>query len=125
MLQFQGPCNGSPVLMSSYRTELAGILAVLNFLNALCDYSKQQVLAQLPLYCNNAAVVLTANLPTHPGLKAHLCADYDIAAKVRNKRKGIPNLNASWVKAHQDNKSPIDDLPLDAVLNCTADKDLE
>eukprot|EP00957_Ditylum_brightwellii_P163719 12464371-Ditylum_brightwellii.AAC.1 len=82
MLRFQGQFDGLPVLMSSYRTKLAGILAALYFLNALCDYSKQQVLVQLPLYCDNAAAVLTANLPTLPGLKAHLCADYDIAAKV-------------------------------------------
>eukprot|EP00957_Ditylum_brightwellii_P123954 9449058-Ditylum_brightwellii.AAC.1 len=114
MLRFQGPCNGLPVLMSSYRTELAGILAVLYFLNTLCDYSKQQALAQLPLYCNNVAAVLTANSPTYPGLTAHLCADYDIAAEVRNKKKSVPNLNVSWVKDHQDNDTPIDDLPLDA-----------
>jgi hypothetical protein len=40
-------------------------------------------------------------------------------------KKGVPNLNVSWVKAHQDNKTPIDDLPLDAVLNCKVDKDAE
>eukprot|EP00957_Ditylum_brightwellii_P076635 5825488-Ditylum_brightwellii.AAC.1 len=59
-----------------------------------------RVLAQLSLYCDNAAAVLTANLPTRPGLKAHLCAYYDIAAKVRNNKTDIPNLNVSWVKAH-------------------------
>eukprot|EP00957_Ditylum_brightwellii_P050576 3835152-Ditylum_brightwellii.AAC.1 len=33
-----------------------------------------------------AAVVLTANSSTCSGLKAHLCADYDIAAEVRQKK---------------------------------------
>eukprot|EP00957_Ditylum_brightwellii_P094943 7230105-Ditylum_brightwellii.AAC.1 len=66
--------------MSSYRTELAGILAALYFLNTLCNYLKQQ---------------------------------------------GVPNLNVSWVKAHQDNKTLIGNLPLDAVLNCKANKDAE
>eukprot|EP00957_Ditylum_brightwellii_P198310 15111943-Ditylum_brightwellii.AAC.1 len=41
-----------------------------------------KVLVQFPLYCDNAAAVLTANSPTRPSLKAHLCADYNIAAKV-------------------------------------------
>eukprot|EP00957_Ditylum_brightwellii_P006312 478922-Ditylum_brightwellii.AAC.1 len=77
MLRFQGPCNRSPALMSSYRTKLT-------------------------------AAVLTANLPTCPGLKANLCADYDITTK-----------------AHQDNETQIADLTLDVVLNCTADKDAE
>eukprot|EP00957_Ditylum_brightwellii_P056085 4251143-Ditylum_brightwellii.AAC.1 len=78
MLRFQGPCNGSPVL------------------------------AQLPLYCDNAAAVLTANLPTHPSLKAHSCADYNIVAE-----------------AHQDKETPIANLTLDAMLNCTVDKGAE
>eukprot|EP00957_Ditylum_brightwellii_P184514 14054027-Ditylum_brightwellii.AAC.1 len=38
---------------------------------------------------------------------------------------GISNLNVSWVKAHQDNTTPIADLTLDAMLNCTANKDTE
>eukprot|EP00957_Ditylum_brightwellii_P161625 12305961-Ditylum_brightwellii.AAC.1 len=124
MLRFQGPCDSSPVLMPSYRTKLAGILVTLYFLNALCNYSQQQVLVQLPLYCDNAAAVLTANLPTRSGLKAHLCADYNIAAKVR-KKASVPNLNFSWVKAHQDKETPIANLTLAAMLNCTADKDAE
>eukprot|EP00957_Ditylum_brightwellii_P191988 14615683-Ditylum_brightwellii.AAC.1 len=84
-----------------------------------------RVLAQLPLYCNNATAVLTAHSPTCPGLKAHLCADYDIAAEVRNNKKGVPNLNGSWVKAHQDNETPIADLTFDTVLNCADNKDAE
>eukprot|EP00957_Ditylum_brightwellii_P004663 354489-Ditylum_brightwellii.AAC.1 len=110
--------------MSSYKTKLAGILVALNFLNELCDYSQQQILVQLPLYCDNAAAVLTANSPTCPGLKAHLCADYDIAAEVQ-KKTSDPNLNVSWVKAHQDKETPIANLTLDVMLNCTANKDAE
>eukprot|EP00957_Ditylum_brightwellii_P023976 1807883-Ditylum_brightwellii.AAC.1 len=29
----------------------------------------------------------------------------------------------SWVKAYQDNNTSLNDLPLDAQLNCTADHD--
>eukprot|EP00957_Ditylum_brightwellii_P051238 3884876-Ditylum_brightwellii.AAC.1 len=111
--------------MSSYRTELAGILAALYCLNALCDYTKKQVLAQLPLYCDNAAAVLTAKSSTSPDLKAHVCADYDISAEVRTERTNITNLSVSWVKAHQDKKKPFVELTLDVKLNCTADKDAE
>eukprot|EP00957_Ditylum_brightwellii_P163720 12464371-Ditylum_brightwellii.AAC.2 len=38
---------------------------------------------------------------------------------------GVPNLNASWVNAHQDKETLIANLTLDAMLNCTADKDVE
>eukprot|EP00957_Ditylum_brightwellii_P132213 10081474-Ditylum_brightwellii.AAC.1 len=38
---------------------------------------------------------------------------------------GVPNLNVSWVKAHQAKETPITNLTLDAMLNCTAHKDAE
>eukprot|EP00957_Ditylum_brightwellii_P131300 10013935-Ditylum_brightwellii.AAC.1 len=60
---------------------------------------------------------------TPMGLKAHLCANYNIIAEIRSgKGKGTPLL-PSWVKAHQDDHKPVADLALDAQLNCMADKD--
>eukprot|EP00957_Ditylum_brightwellii_P010104 763619-Ditylum_brightwellii.AAC.1 len=77
MLQFQGPCNGLPLLMKSYRFELSSILATLYFINALQDFTKDSVLAQLPLYCDNFVAVLSLKATTAPGVKSHLCPDYD------------------------------------------------
>eukprot|EP00957_Ditylum_brightwellii_P173406 13203344-Ditylum_brightwellii.AAC.1 len=45
-LCFQGPCDGAPALTSSFRAELAGILASLYFLNAITDFSGRKFTAQ-------------------------------------------------------------------------------
>eukprot|EP00957_Ditylum_brightwellii_P096548 7352831-Ditylum_brightwellii.AAC.2 len=50
VLKFQGPYHGSPLVMTSFCTELSGILATLYFINALQDYRNKNFSAQLPLY---------------------------------------------------------------------------
>eukprot|EP00957_Ditylum_brightwellii_P197581 15052586-Ditylum_brightwellii.AAC.2 len=85
---------------------------------------ERRVLAQLSLYCDNAAAVLTANSPTRPGLKPIYALITTLQQKLKNTTV-VPNLNVSWVKAHQDKGMPIADLTLDAMLNYTADKDAE
>jgi hypothetical protein len=126
ILRFQGPCDGAPALMSSFRAELAGILASLYFLNALTTFTGRQFTEQVPIYCDNIAAVKTAKVAATPtGLKAHLSADYDIITEIRSEiGTGIP-LNPTWVKAHQDDHEPVADLTLDAQLNCLADKDAD
>eukprot|EP00957_Ditylum_brightwellii_P181528 13827728-Ditylum_brightwellii.AAC.2 len=69
--------------MSSFRAELVGILASLYFLNAITDFSGRQFTVQVPIYCNNiSAVKITEAAVTPTGLKAHLCADYDIITEI-------------------------------------------
>eukprot|EP00957_Ditylum_brightwellii_P113565 8658882-Ditylum_brightwellii.AAC.1 len=77
VLKFQGPCDGSPLLMTSFYIELSGILATLYFINALQDYTNKNFSAQLPLYCNNMAAVLITKKSTPPGITSHLCPDFD------------------------------------------------
>eukprot|EP00957_Ditylum_brightwellii_P010586 801736-Ditylum_brightwellii.AAC.1 len=107
MLHFQGPCNGSPLLMTPYRSELSGILVTLYFINTLQDFTKESVLAQLPLYCDNFAAVLPLKTTTAPGVKSHLCPDYDVVSKVWSELKQVPNMIVSWVRAHQDDTKPM------------------
>eukprot|EP00957_Ditylum_brightwellii_P211329 15366049-Ditylum_brightwellii.AAC.2 len=125
MLQFQGPYNGLSLLMISYRSERSSIFVTLYFINTLQDFTKESVLAHLPLYCNNFAAVLSSKATTAPGVKYHLCPDYDVVSKVWSQIKWVPYMNVSWVKAHQDDAKPMCELSLDAQLNYTANRDAE
>eukprot|EP00957_Ditylum_brightwellii_P040686 3079854-Ditylum_brightwellii.AAC.1 len=125
MLQFQGPCNGLPLLMTSYRSELSGILTTLYFIDALQDFIKESVLAQLSLYCDNFAAVFSLKATTAPGVKSHLCPDYDVVSKVWSQIKRVPYMSVTWVTAHQDDAKFMCEMILDTQLNCTADRDAE
>eukprot|EP00957_Ditylum_brightwellii_P107596 8208941-Ditylum_brightwellii.AAC.1 len=83
--------------MSSFQAELVGILASLYFLNAVTDFSGRQFTAQVLIYCDNISAVKIAEAAVNPtGLKAHLCADYDIITEIQSEKgKGIP-LNPTW-----------------------------
>ena len=48
VLRFRGPCDGPEQLMTSYRTELAGILATMYLINALQDFHKEDILPNFP-----------------------------------------------------------------------------
>eukprot|EP00957_Ditylum_brightwellii_P099984 7619702-Ditylum_brightwellii.AAC.1 len=89
------------------------------------DFTKELVLAHLPLYCDNFVAVLSSKTTTAPGVKSHLCPDYDVVSKVQSEIKWVPNMNVSWVKAHQDDTKPMCELTLDAQLNCTTNMDAE
>eukprot|EP00957_Ditylum_brightwellii_P082015 6236516-Ditylum_brightwellii.AAC.1 len=66
--------------------------------------------------------VLTTKKSMPPGITSHLCPDFDVITKLQSELQHTPNLIISWVKAHQDKKKPFHNLPLDAQLNCIADK---
>eukprot|EP00957_Ditylum_brightwellii_P186441 14194927-Ditylum_brightwellii.AAC.1 len=82
ILKFQGPCDTSPLLMTSFCTELSGILATLYFIKALQDYTKENFLAQLSLYCDNMAAVIITKKSIPPRITSHLCPDYDVIAEL-------------------------------------------
>eukprot|EP00957_Ditylum_brightwellii_P061917 4698849-Ditylum_brightwellii.AAC.1 len=54
-LRFQGPCDEARSMISSYRTELAGILSVLYLLHTLSGYLGTNITTRQLLHCNNAA----------------------------------------------------------------------
>eukprot|EP00957_Ditylum_brightwellii_P091651 6978774-Ditylum_brightwellii.AAC.1 len=103
--------------MTSHCTELAGFLAALYLLRALSSYSQMQINTKQTILCNNAGAVSRANTTFGPGIKHYITADYNIAKEIDTVKKSDLNMQASWVKAHQDNKTAIDQLLLDAQLN--------
>eukprot|EP00957_Ditylum_brightwellii_P071772 5455469-Ditylum_brightwellii.AAC.1 len=56
-LQFQGPCNGLSILMTSYRAELTGILSTLYLLCALSTFSRTDSTTAPTLFCDNSVAV--------------------------------------------------------------------
>eukprot|EP00957_Ditylum_brightwellii_P150455 11456364-Ditylum_brightwellii.AAC.1 len=65
-------------MISSYRTELTGILSALYLLHVLSDYLGTNITRRQLLHCNNAAAVSRANKTFDPGVTACLTADYDL-----------------------------------------------
>eukprot|EP00957_Ditylum_brightwellii_P190055 14468528-Ditylum_brightwellii.AAC.1 len=113
-LRFQGSCNGTKSLMISYCTELAGILAAFYLLRTLSSYSQMQIKTKQTILCDNAAAVSRTNTHFGPGIKQYTTTDYDIRKELDEVKRSGLDMQASWVKAHQDKKTAVDCLPLDA-----------
>eukprot|EP00957_Ditylum_brightwellii_P005726 436592-Ditylum_brightwellii.AAC.1 len=64
--------------MTSYRTELTGILSVLYLLQALIKFTGSTPSGAPPLFCDNISAVKRINAPTQPGVKAHVSPDFDL-----------------------------------------------
>jgi hypothetical protein len=50
-----------------------------------------------------------------------LCPDWDILIEIQSALEHLPGLSLKYVKGHQDNKLPYEQLPLLARLNVDAD----
>eukprot|EP00957_Ditylum_brightwellii_P158307 12050416-Ditylum_brightwellii.AAC.1 len=68
--------------MTSYRTELSGILSALYLIRLFIEFSDTALTSAPPLYCNNSAAVLHTNTPISPGIHEHLAADYDLYKEI-------------------------------------------
>eukprot|EP00957_Ditylum_brightwellii_P175197 13338311-Ditylum_brightwellii.AAC.1 len=98
-----------------------GILAVYYLLHSFISFSDKPTELSVPLYCNNISAVRSSNRNQLCGVTAHLVADYDILSEIRAYCSCGIDIKAEWVKAHQDDASLLDDLPLSAQLNCMVD----
>eukprot|EP00957_Ditylum_brightwellii_P108563 8280484-Ditylum_brightwellii.AAC.1 len=55
---------------------------------------------------------------------ACLTADYDLVKEIKVVKSRGLDLHMEWVKAHQDESTPVELLPLEAQLNVKADADV-
>eukprot|EP00957_Ditylum_brightwellii_P018606 1397937-Ditylum_brightwellii.AAC.1 len=76
-----------------------------------------QITTKQTILCNNAAAVSKANTTFGPGMKHYTTADYEIVKEIDTVKKPGLDMQASWVKAHEDDNTAIDQLPLEAQLN--------
>jgi hypothetical protein len=128
-----GPARGPRP--SSYRSEAYGVLSILRFLVRIAEFTgkvdpwhgvlatdSQSVLKTLgggdkkclaldePVHIDGTKVVLDV-----------LCPDWDILIEIQSALEHLPGLSLKYVKGHQDDKLPYEQLPLLARLNVDAD----
>eukprot|EP00957_Ditylum_brightwellii_P204948 15341511-Ditylum_brightwellii.AAC.1 len=82
--------------MTSYCTELAGILAALHLLRALSSYSQMQINTKQTILCDNAAAVSRTNRIFGPGIKHYTTTEYNIAKEIDTVKKSGLDLQAIW-----------------------------
>ena len=110
-LRLQGPCDCSTQCISSYRAEIMGILAAHYLLHSFQSLRNIPTKLSAPLYCDNISAVRSSNRNQLCGVTVHLVADYDILSEIRTYRSCGIDIKAEWVKAHQDDNSPLEDPP--------------
>eukprot|EP00957_Ditylum_brightwellii_P193991 14774421-Ditylum_brightwellii.AAC.1 len=113
-LHLQGPCDCHLSLISSYWMELRGILSALCLLKALSSYTSQVIAKKQGLYCNNISVINRTNTPLAPGIKTHTAPDHNVIQAIMKEKDSLSEFKVLWVKAHQDDMQPIEQLTLDS-----------
>jgi hypothetical protein len=117
-LQGAGPDDGHPDHMTSYRSELGGLLAVLYIIYRVCSAYDIQA-GKVNYYCDNKGVIQNVFHPScQPSITSFLATDSDLVYTARSLLDIIPiTIIGTWVKGHQkDDKDP------KHVLNNTAGK---
>jgi hypothetical protein len=96
-----GPDDGHPTLMSSYRTELGGLTAVLYLLSVVVKATSSAA-GSATIFCDNK-VALENIFDEFPkrGIYPLLQADYDLLGVARALLKDLPiTVHPEWVKGH-------------------------
>lgn len=100
LAQGSGPADGHPTLMSSYRAELGGLIAILYTIYRICQFH-QVSSGKFNYYCDNKGVLTNvfSNKPTT--ITQFLHADYDLVYVAKQLVTLIPaTIVANWVKGH-------------------------
>ncbi len=97
-----GPADGHPNLMSSYRVELGGLVAILYTVFRICQH--YQVLSgKVKYHCDNKGVINNVFSPRAPTLSQFLKMDYDLVHTAKKLLQVLPvTIIAEWVKGHYD-----------------------
>ena len=123
-----GPSRGA--VMDSYRAECSGLLSILRFLIRLAESSdmfedwsgvigtnSQSMLDRL--FCK-PVLAHTTQPPTLTALDS-LFPEWDLLVEIQSSLRILFGVSVVYVQAHQDDKRPVDQLPLMAQLNVEAD----
>jgi hypothetical protein len=118
LLQGAGPVDGHPTLMSSYRSELGGLLALLYLIHRIC-LSHQVTSGKVMIFCDNKGALANTFRPKTPSLTQFLTTDYDLLEEAHKLIAIIPiTIVTEWVKGHYTG----DKKEQKHVLNDTADR---
>jgi len=95
-----GPVDGHPALVTSYRAELSGIVAVLYTVYHICQYYHVTTRAVM-LFCDNKGALRNAFKPIKPGITPYFNMDHDLVEVAQSLIKLLPIvIAAQWVKGH-------------------------
>jgi hypothetical protein len=90
--------DGHPALLSSYRSELGGILAALYIIHRICEYYLLSQGAAI-LYCDNKGAVHKAFTTNPKGITPYLTTDYDLLGIIHSLVSILPiTVIGYWVK---------------------------
>eukprot|EP00957_Ditylum_brightwellii_P206140 15347006-Ditylum_brightwellii.AAC.1 len=106
-IQFQGPVDGHPSCLQSYRAELTGILTIYHMLKCLKCYSKENFGIEITAHVDNITAVNANNQhQTYPGISSHTTSNIDLLLEIRALKSTQLKVKTEWVEAHQDTKYP-------------------
>eukprot|EP00957_Ditylum_brightwellii_P137627 10492208-Ditylum_brightwellii.AAC.1 len=63
-----------------------------------------QINRKQTILCDNTAAVSRVNMPIGPGTKHYTTANDDIMKEIEEVKRSHQDMQASWVKAHQDKR---------------------
>ena len=112
---------GSRSIQSSYRSEMVGLLGVLNFLKEFCD-QRNITSGRCNIFCDGLSALQVVKEATTESVKT-THSSCDIISACAKLKEVLPiQLTFQHVKAHQDENTPITSLPVPAQLNVLMDK---
>ena len=121
-----GPVFGHAI--SSYRAEGYGMLSFLRFLFHMVRLHGHSEAPIIPphLVCDNKSLIETVSkVMTYPHIYPNttMDAEWDCIAQIVTTMKTFDDRTPTidHVKGHQDDRTPYEELPLSAQLNCDAD----
>jgi hypothetical protein len=121
LLRGGGPDDGSPLYMTSYRSELGGICAGLAAIGVLARYGRIN-LRSVRMVCDNEAAVKRYNQKLTASIYHNTESDWDLLKTYNTLRdewcRDIPT-KVQWVKGHADREGR--DLTRDERLDIIAD----
>eukprot|EP00957_Ditylum_brightwellii_P198722 15146585-Ditylum_brightwellii.AAC.2 len=107
-LELQCHVSGHSSVMSSYCAELSGILALYHLLSTFTSFTKQDIVSNTEMYCNNnTAVAICSTAESWPRIRAQLAPDIGMFIEIKQLKASVP-VTPSWVKAHQDKRLDAD-----------------
>jgi hypothetical protein len=121
LIKCKGPAYG--IVMDSYREEAYGLLSITTLVRTLLlQESRTNTFAPIELLCDNNALVKKVEKlrkSTRPEFPNDtLVPSWDVLQRItKNLRKLPEESSLQWIPSHQDDKSPIEQLPPDARLN--------
>ena len=102
IIEGAGPADGNPSSMSSYRTELGGLVAVLYIIFRICTHYHITA-GKLIYHCDNKGVLSNVFSSPPVTITSSLQTDFDLVLTAKRLITLIPvTIVAEWVKGHYD-----------------------